>query len=57
MRYHIRKEATKNGRKVEVQYAVVDNVDDHVVVRYEKESDAAALIARYEEAVLKGKEK
>lgn len=50
MRYTIRKEVTKVGRKKEIQWAVVDNLEDRVVVRYANQKDAIDLIDRYEEA-------
>lgn len=56
MRYHIRKEVTKVGRKTEVQWAVVDDADDRVVVRYANEEDAIALLHRYQLAKESGSE-
>lgn len=50
-RYEILLEETKVGRKVEKQYAVYDNLEQRVVVRYQHEKDAEKLLANYELAV------
>lgn len=50
-RYKIVKEVEKVGRRLEVQFAVVDNLDGKVIVRYAKEKDAQDLIDRYEETI------
>lgn len=50
-RYKVLKEVTKNGRKVEVQWAVEDTLEGRVIARYAKEKDAQGLVLAYQKAV------
>ncbi len=50
MRYEIKEETYKHGRKTEKQWAIWDNLTSSVLVRYAERKKCQDLIDKYEAA-------
>ncbi|QIN94189.1 hypothetical protein PP459_gp044 [Streptomyces phage Wakanda] len=50
MRYTVKEETYKHGRKTEKQYAIWDNINEESVARFATHKEAQKIIDKYEAA-------
>lgn len=55
MRYEIKEEVYKHGRKTERQWTIFDHITKSVIVRYADRKRCQELIDRYEQAAAEKK--